>query len=222
MLKLRKPRSSSHLVWYAVYGSNLLQARFMCYVAGGTPPGSRRANEGCRDKTRPSKVESVVLAGELYFAHRSSRWGGGGIAFMRRSKNSKTRGRMYLITYEQFNDVVLQENGKSVNGTTILPPFGSVPDGKDIVLEHLLYGRLILIGEKDESPILTLTATDTDLKVAAPSEDYLKTIILGLKEAYPKMGIPDILGYLLRADGVCGLVTPTQLDRWISEVNELC
>src|ERR1039457_5739089 len=33
------------LVWYASYGSNLAyQERFLCYIKGGTPAGSRKMN----------------------------------------------------------------------------------------------------------------------------------------------------------------------------------
>ena len=46
------------VVWYASYGSNLLEARFNCYIFGGRVNGMSRDAHGARDST-PS-TESVI------------------------------------------------------------------------------------------------------------------------------------------------------------------
>src|SRR5436305_7842838 len=101
----------SKRIWYASYGSNLsYQKRFMCYIAGGRPAGSQNTNPGCRDKTPPIDNKPIAIHLDLYFAEYSQ-WWNGGVAFIKRgNERSKTLGRIYLITDDQFNDVVLQEN----------------------------------------------------------------------------------------------------------------
>src|SRR5204862_84081 len=100
-----------NLIWYASYGSNLsFRDRFMCYVVGGKPAGSTKENQGCRDKKPPRDNKPISLSFELYFAGHSHSWGGA-VSFIRHGRDaSLTLGRMYLLTEDQFNDVVLQEN----------------------------------------------------------------------------------------------------------------
>jgi hypothetical protein len=122
------PPSDDHLVWYAGYGSNLLRARFDCYINGGTPAGSTRTYTGCRDKTPPRADRQVKLPHQLYFADRSEAWGGA-VAFISPTpSNATTFARMYLITYGQFNDVVRQENGLAIPGNIIVPPLTNWPE----------------------------------------------------------------------------------------------
>ena len=119
----RSSVSDDHLVWYATYGSNLLRERFDCYIQGGQPAGAGNTYKGCREKANARETRRVVLPYSLYFAERSKTWGGA-IAFIRRSiSDARTYGRMYLVTYGQFNDVVRQENGRNVLGSKIVPPF---------------------------------------------------------------------------------------------------
>ena len=40
--------NDEELVWYLSYGSNLLEERFLCYIEGGTPPGSKSFHSGSR------------------------------------------------------------------------------------------------------------------------------------------------------------------------------
>lgn len=98
-------------IWYASYGSNLLEKRFSCYIAGGTPEGAQREYLRCTDKTIPEAKKPLTINHELYFARRSKTWHGGGVAFIKPTTNpeAKTLGRMYLITAEQFTEVVKQE-----------------------------------------------------------------------------------------------------------------
>src|SRR6202011_4779241 len=60
-------QSTPKRVWYASYGSNLKRKRFMCYIKGGTPEGSAKRNEGCRDKSEPTESRPISLNFTLYF-----------------------------------------------------------------------------------------------------------------------------------------------------------
>jgi hypothetical protein len=207
-------------VWYASYGSNLRRQRFMCYIQGGVPEGRTEPNEGSRDKTPPSDSRPVPLNFDLYFAGSSAAWGNGGTAFIRRgSRSSIALGRMYLITDEQFNDVVLQENAKKVDGTRFVPPFAELARKQKWVLPgNPLYGGLLNIGSEGGYPVLTFTTARTDLQVNAPHENYVKTIASGIKETYPRMSNAEISKYLLGAEGIRGNIDPSQIDRWVREV----
>jgi hypothetical protein len=151
--------SDDRLVWYAVYGSNLLRSRFGCYVQGGKPDGAAKEYAGCRDKTPPREARRVMLAHDLYFADHSESWRGA-IAFIRRTvSDARTYGRIYLITFGQFNDVVRQENGRSVAGPIVVPSFDTLADGDYWQIDGFrLYGGVIKIGTRHGQPILSLTA----------------------------------------------------------------
>ena len=124
------------LVWYASYGSNLSYSRFLCYINGGTPGGSSKRCEGCSDKTPPQDRRPITIPHELYFARESSSWGGKGVAFVKsqRDDNVKTFGRMYLITREQFTQIVRQENGRLPDDTRIIIDFeDTITQGQSMI-----------------------------------------------------------------------------------------
>ncbi len=205
-------------IWYASYGSNLCyEGRFMCYISGGTPVGSERANPGSRDKRHPIDIKPISLDFELYFAGYSKAWRGAP-AFIRKGKpGSITYGRMYLISDDQFNDVVLQENGKPVDGTRFIPPFEQLNREKEFQLPGSpLYGSLLRIGQRNDCPVLTFT-TGRDLEIGAPSEAYVKIIVSGMKETYPAMKTSDICEYLLHSEGLRNNIPAKQIASWAEE-----
>ncbi|MCI0724916.1 MAG: hypothetical protein L0338_39025 [Acidobacteria bacterium] len=115
------PRISESLVWYASYGSNLFRPRFLLYIQGGTVEVTRRGYEGCRDKTPPRADRPLTIDHELFFAGRSEHWQGA-MAFIKPERGVETTlGRMYLITDEQFNQVVRQERGMVTQGRRLCP-----------------------------------------------------------------------------------------------------
>jgi hypothetical protein len=216
------------LVWYASYGSNLKRERFMCYIKGGTPPGSTKRNDGCfQDKSDPIESRPISLKLELYFAGQSYGWPRkekngdvpGGVAFIRANpERGPTLGRMYLITDEQFNDVVMQENSKKPDGSRFVPAFNQlVSQPQSILPGNPWYGKLLNIGSEEGCPILTFTTARTDLpNPNAPGEQYVKVIASGIKETYPRMSDSDVVNYLLQADGVRGLIDPTTIQAWVA------
>jgi hypothetical protein len=211
------PVSDDHLVWYAVYGSNLLRKRFDCYIQGGKPEGAAKNYPGCRDRATPRDARRVMLPYGLYFADHSESWGGA-IAFIRRTvPDTRSYGRMYLMTYGQFNDVVRQENSRSVPGAIVVPPFDALADADHWEIEGFrLYAGIIKIGARHGRPVLSLTAGHENHVVGAPSEAYVKTIVSGLKETYPCMRKSKILAYLSGTEGMREAIPEDRLAHWIS------
>ena len=103
---------SKEYVWYAGYGSNLYRDRFHCYITGGLAPGADDPNIGCTDRTLPIQESADIIHHDLYFAKRSSKWQDGGLGLVRieASHAIRTYCSIYLITQEQFIEVVRQEN----------------------------------------------------------------------------------------------------------------
>jgi hypothetical protein len=212
-----RSQTTTKKIWYASYGSNLSFQRFKCYIEGGTPPGSTNTNPGCRDKTLPSDRAPVSLNFELYFAGNSTAWRGAP-AFLRNGGSSaRALGRMYLITDDQFNDVVMQENGQEVNGARFVPSFEELTRKNEFDLPgDRLYGHLLRVGLQGGWPVITFTTARVQT-IAAPSKAYIKVIVAGIRETYPAMTNVQICEYLLRAEGVHGRISPEELADWVSE-----
>lgn len=175
---------SENYVWYACYGSNLFKDRFLCYIKGGKPANSTRIEIGCRDKTEPIATDKITIDLPLYFAMRIPHWNFGGGCFLGHlsDENNKTLGRKYLITKEQFVDVVRQEN--SNNDINI--DFEKVIKNGNLIITDSKYGNLFYLGEFQGNPIFTFTTPHNFgvLEVNKPDILYLKTILNGLREIY--------------------------------------
>ncbi|WP_297096878.1 hypothetical protein [uncultured Draconibacterium sp.] len=190
-------------IWYASYGSNLLEERFLCYILGGQPKGAKSITPGCSDKSLPLKNKKILINSELYFAKESKTWSKGGVAFIKTQfdKLQKTYGRMYLISEEQFVEVVKQEINLKEK---LVIDFKSIAErGSMIVKENSWYGNVIFLGMDGEFPIFTFTFQDNIQKFNKPSPEYLKTIINGLKETYDFKN-DEISDYLLSKNGISG------------------
>jgi hypothetical protein len=188
------------LVWYVAYGSNLLWSRFQCYLEGGSPEGSRHSNPGARDPSPPVAVDPVEIAGRVVFAGEFAGWGGGGVAFFDPTAAGVTAGKAHLVTLEQLDDVVAQENGFTP-GTD----FGleSVLSGGELTIADARYETVLYVGTLMAHPMLTLTSRATDLASNAPSAAYLWTIAAGLRESHG-WSPPRSATYLAALPGVVG------------------
>jgi hypothetical protein len=180
-------------IWYAAYGSNLSRARFDIYLNGGRPAGATRTYPGCRDNTPPTDDVIGELDAQLAFGGLSQTWGGG-VAFIHSPADARTKSRMYLITLEQFEDVVAQENWL-VPGTLAIEP-----STEQIVLdgEHT-YRLVIPLGRHGGVPVLTVSQLST-ADIASPSAAYLRHMADGLRESH-EMSTSDIVDYLAAAPG---------------------
>ncbi|MDA1347191.1 MAG: hypothetical protein O3C48_08260 [Crenarchaeota archaeon] len=166
-------------VWYVGYGSNLLEERFLCYITGKPFQRGGRQVEKCTDEAPPEKDKPFELQHGLYFAKSSTAWQNGGVAFITPNKdeNKYTYARMWKVTEEQFFHIWEQE-------------------GKD------WYNKKIDLGKDDEGvPIWTITNKEK-LPFNKPSDDYLKTVIEGLKESFHTLTQDCIIKYLMETPGI--------------------
>jgi hypothetical protein len=181
----------------------------MCYIQGGTPKGTTSHQDGCTDKTPPVDDIKIEIPHELYFAKSSSKWGGG-VAFigLNQENRNMTRGRAYLITKEQFTEVVKQEN----NNKSVLIDFESVIKNLSSICLASWYGNVIFLGYKHENPIFTFTYDKNIGKepFTKPSIAYLKVIAEGLREKH-NLTNDEIAKYLINKSGVKGNYTVDDL-----------
>ena len=191
------------LVWYVGYGSNLCAERFLCYLEEGTPPGLTRPTRGARDTTRPRADRALDIPHRLYFAGHSRSWGGAScFVDTVESPPAPAHARAYLIAWEQFEDVVAQENRRPT------APLDLAPEELALGSSHLigagLYPNVRCVGHLEGHPALTftsaLTMADTQAEFARPADVYLETMIDGLRAAHA-MSDDAIVAYLGSAPG---------------------
>ncbi|ASN07363.1 hypothetical protein CFK40_10430 [Virgibacillus necropolis] len=200
-------------VWYASYGSNLNRDRFLCYINGGKPKGSEKIEVGCRDRSLPLKEATYIMHYPLYFAKASDRWQKQGVAFIGLEKDKKhhTYSRKYLITVEQFMDVVKQEN----NGAILDMDLNEIMKRGSKTLKDSWYGTILYLGEKNGYPIFTFTADfDLDVPFNKPSKEYLGMIINGLKTTL-KLENTDVVNYISSKPGVVGNYNRKDIEKLI-------
>jgi hypothetical protein len=190
------------MVWYAGYGSNLCDERFRCYIAGGIPPGLTRPCRGARDTTLPREDRSLDIDHRLYFAGFAEPWGGAPCFIDTvESPDTPTHARAYLITWEQFEDVVAQENGRPTSPIDL--DRGHLTEGRSFHLGPGRYENLLCFGRQDGGfPVVTITSpwTMTDVQEGAPSPAYLKVMIAGLRQSH-SMSDDAIVAYLAATPG---------------------
>ena len=140
---------------YAGYGSNLNKVRFYHYIKGGVFKVTGRRHAGCQDHSLPKKESTYIINNELYFAGESSSWENKAVAFITNKPNKKyaTKCVLYLVTREQFIDVLIQENGYKPPMPGIVPDFEAARRGEETMVgkadEFRWYGRLLYMGEHD-------------------------------------------------------------------------
>ncbi|KAK1272463.1 Histone deacetylase 5 [Acorus gramineus] len=200
-------------VWYASYGSNMWQKRFLCYIEGGQVEGMHIPCTGSLDKSLPKETKWKTVPHRLFFARSYTRtWGAGGVAFLHPESNvnEKTHVCMHKITLEQFNDVLLQENSLSQHSTTPLfdlSSLDSVAESKSMFLKALegrWYSNVIYLGKDDGIPILTMTCPlesidgfrSGELPVCTPSKKYAASLVRGLVEDGKQLSEAEALEYI--------------------------
>ncbi len=163
----------------------------------------------------------ITIDHELYFSKASSIWEHGGVGFIKAYKNdeTKTLGRMYLITVEQFEQVVRQENAKEPDDETIQIDFEKTISKGESNIPGNWYSRILFLGLQDGYPSFTFTGSwaDDEIILNLPREKYLKTIIKGIKETY-ELDDDCILRYLVDVEGIKGRIGKETLNKWISEI----
>lgn len=192
---------STERVWYVSYGSNMAASRLRYYLTGGTPPGARRPHPGARDPRRPRAARGISIPGEVYFARRSTLWGGG-IAFFDPSAPGVTAARAYLVSRGQFSDIAAQEMRRAPGSDLDLSR--ALATGRD-ELGPGWYDTLLHLGDLDGIPQLTFTAPGSaDAAVPnAPARAYLQVLAQGLREAHD-WEPAEVSSYLSQLSGARG------------------
>jgi histone deacetylase 4/5 len=188
-------------VWYACYGSNLLEERFHCYLRGGRVEGMSRDCVGARDNTHPTASLVKWMPYSVFFADACvSAWGygGGAILDVGTDRSSKSCMRLYKVNLQQFNDIVAQENSRAPP----LPPTNwltckqlanlrnQAPGSLRLQFENGYYPAVAYLGDHDEVPIVTFTCLTEKVKgllsgelpAAPPAINYLAVLQRGLQE----------------------------------------
>jgi hypothetical protein len=131
------------------------------------------------------------------------------VALVDADEPGRTKARLYLVTLEQFSDILAQENW--------LEPGSVVLDDAevDIGAEHM-YGLVLSLGELDDHPILTFSQHRGSTP-AAPSAKYLQHIARGLREAYD-MTDDEIVDYLAPKRGIAGALDAQTLRTAVGSV----
>ncbi|CAL0307183.1 unnamed protein product [Lupinus luteus] len=190
---------SNTYIWYASYGSNMWKSRFLCYVAGGQVEGMQKHSSGAVDKAPPKEILWKTFPCRIFFGRNSSKsWGPGGVAFFNpeRTFQHNTYLCLYKISLEQFNDVLLQENGLSLNvgsplfDITALNAISEKEFNSSEAVKGSWYGDVVYLGKEHDIPILTMTCSFLDIQrfktgelpLNAPNKAYANTLIKGLVE----------------------------------------
>ncbi len=191
---------SDHLIWYASYGSNVNRARFLCYLRGGKPAGASVPQRGARDRSLPLADAPCTFRSGIRFAGHSVRWNGAPAFLEHRPATVGALGRRYLITKEQFADVVAQENGADI---PLSIPFDQVRADIHTVIAARAYDTIVGLEPVDGVPVATFTSSSPPERRAAepPSAAYLGTIVRGLAEAHD-LTAAELAEHLLHAGGV--------------------
>jgi len=157
--------------WYVSYGSNLSSGRFRRYL------------DHCRDKSEPWRWAAVEVPHRLLFARDSTTWGGGGVAFLdpAATPGARTLGRAWLVTWDQFADVLAQECGLPV-GSVEVPALDA---GCVITRPGHWYGCVVPLGRHEGWPMVTFTdEAGADLLPTGPGAAYRAVVSEGLAEAH--------------------------------------
>ncbi len=195
-------------VWYVAYGSNMSLERFRYYLLGGSPEGSTRVYPGCRDSAEPRSAVGLMIPGSLYFAGRSSVWGGGMVLYDARG-TGRVAARAYRLSAGQFVDVLAQEMRQSPGAGLDLSP---LHDSGEHRYGPGRYETLIRVGSRGGLPMVTFTSDPHAVRdLAAPSAAYLRTMVTGLRESHG-WSSGRIAGYLASIPGAAGAWSPFQIE----------
>ena len=152
------------------------------YLTGGRPPGALRVYPGARDPSSPVRDVPLWIPGQVYFALESTVWGGG-MAFYDPDAGGQSPARAYLLTVSQFSDLAMQEMHRDPESDLTIAD--AVRSGRHQYGPGR-YETLVCIGERDQTPMLTLTApwTLNEAELSVPSPAYLRILAAGLQEAH--------------------------------------
>lgn len=118
------------------------------------------------------------------------------MAFYDASAKGEILARGYLVTFGQLSDLVAQEARQPVGHD--LAPCQEV--GRPWPAPSSVYESVVCLGDRDAHPMFCLTSHRLP-EPAPPSAAYLRTILVGLREAFGRT-TPESARYLVQARGV--------------------
>lgn len=186
-MNYRTTPEQNNLVWYVSYGSNTNLGRLKLYLEGGTMSGNKRRYVGARNKTLPVARRCWLLAGELYFGACDTPGGktvwGGGAAYIdvTASATHTTHGVGWLVTLEQLEDIISQENGGEALDV-VLPQLPEAGHTRHVNVSGS-YNTLVGLESVDGVRGVTFTTRDR-AKPLGPAPAYLNTIVGGVAAAW--------------------------------------
>jgi len=176
----------------------MYRQRFLAYIKGSRVPGLEFEEEGCRDPSDPVDEKVMLIGHRPYFARKSLRWNGAPIFLEKNPSNNKCYVRMYLITEEQFDDFVAQENYLEKQPSTwsalLQARQLAQKNGTHIFIPNAWYGTLLYLGtvhtnktkssgDYDYLPVFTFTHdSDDKTAIASPSPLYLSILTRGIHQ----------------------------------------
>lgn len=175
-------QSTSNMVWYACYGSNMDSGRFSKYIQGGQliVNGVVKDYSPCPvDASPPQQSEPYSIDRRFFFAKKSKTWNQHGVGFIsnKRNKRSKTFAKLYLISESQFSHLFAQENGRQTSHIN----YKQILNNGYLDFEYNFYNRILLMDENYAGfPILTFT-NKSNLTTTKPMSEYVNLISNGLK-----------------------------------------
>ena len=173
---------ASDTVWYVAYGSNLLEARFLSYLAGCDDGPAWGSHRGARDPSPPSGDRRVVVPHPVFFGGHSRKWQGG-CCFCRAEPPEPGRlpvvGRAWRITWDQMTDVVAQETNRPTDQAS-MPETPPPPDTAVRVLDGVI-DLVVGMPEIDGERACTLASSDPP-EIGPPSLTYRDVLAAGMAE----------------------------------------
>jgi len=169
------------VIWYAPYGSNLAWQRFRFYLEGGYLAANNRHHAGARDPSPPKAWSPIWMPGQAYFATLSAFWGGGRGLFDADAPGIAAS-RAWLITPQQFCDVVAQEMKREPGEDFGLP----TQRGQRVSLGDGHYETAVCVGSLNHYPVVTFGPSFSmgDVEPLAPAPAYRAMILSGLRETF--------------------------------------
>lgn len=160
------------LAWYAAYGSNTDDARFAAYLAG------------CRARCEPLDSRPCTIDLPLYFAGTRTRWGDGGVAFVRVERDAQpaTLARAWLLPLERIAEVGAQENRAALDDAAL--DIDSVVEAGIVPTFAGWYDAWVSCGELDGTPVVTLTSSVERAPSCPPSRAYVHVVARGLRTTH--------------------------------------